>query len=182
MNPILIVAPVMLLENEVWTGDMKRFFRGDGNVFQPWITLHGRELQRLRRPGSGRETVVGEAALDIEAFRQNRVVLTNYETVTNYQHSFAKMRDRWSVVVTDESQEYKTPNTKVSHALKSLDPRFRIACTGTPVETRLLDVWNVFDFLQPGRLLGSAAEFSKEYERVDESDSAGTPDRPRSAS
>jgi superfamily II DNA or RNA helicase len=82
----------------------------------------------------------------------------------NYQYSFAMMKDSWSVVITDEAQEYKTPNTKISHALKSLSPKFRIACTGTPVETRLIDIWNIFDFLQPGRL-GSASEFSKQYER-----------------
>ncbi len=97
--------------------------------------------------------------------RQYRVVLTNYETIVNYQHSFAKMREHWSVIVTDEAQEYKTPNTKISHALKSLSPRFRIACTGTPVETRLLDVWNIFDFLQPGKLLGSAKQFQENFEK-----------------
>lgn len=113
---------------------------------------------------TGKETVIGEAVLDLERLRQYRVVLPNYETVTNYQHSFARMKDHWTVVVTDEAQEYKTPNTKISHALKSLAPGFRIACTGTPVETRLLDVWNLFDFLQPGYLLGSAAEFTKTYE------------------
>lgn len=74
------------------------------------------------------------------------------------------MKDCWSVVVTDEAQEYKTPNTKISHALKSLSPRFKVACTGTPVETRLSDIWNLFDFLQPG-LLGSASEFSNRYDR-----------------
>jgi len=74
------------------------------------------------------------------------------------------MKDSWSMVVTDEAQEYKTANTKVSHALKSLAPRIRIGCTGTPVETKLMDVWNIFDFLQPG-VLGSAAEFVKQYER-----------------
>ena len=75
------------------------------------------------------------------------------------------MTSHWSVVVTDEAQEYKTPSTKISHALKSLYPRvLRIACTGTPVETRLLDVWNLFDFLQPGHLLNSAAAFTKRYE------------------
>jgi SNF2 family DNA or RNA helicase len=93
------------------------------------------------------------------------VILTNYETITNYQHSFARMKESWSVIVTDEAQEYKTPSTKISHALKSLAPRFRIACTGTPVETRLLDVWNIVDVLQPGELLGSAREFSEKYER-----------------
>ena len=91
-------------------------------------------------------------------------MFTNYETITNYQHSFAKMRSDWSIVVTDEAQEYKTPNTKISHALKSLAPSFRLALTGTPVETRLLDVWNIFDFLQPGGLLGSARDFTSRYE------------------
>jgi hypothetical protein len=149
---------------------MRRFFVNDGAVFEPCLTLHGRELKALRRAGAGRETVIGEPVLDLDALRQSRVVLTNYETVTNYQHSFARMRGRWTVVVTDEAQEHKTPNTKISHALKSLDPRFRIACTGTPVETRLLDIWNIFDFLQPGRLLGSASEFSKTFETATEDD------------
>jgi hypothetical protein len=103
--------------------------------------------------------------LDLERLRHYRIILTNYETITNYQHSFARMTSHWSVVVTDEAQEYKTPSTKISHALKSLYPRLlRIACTGTPVETRLLDVWNLFDFLQPGHLLNSAAAFAKQYE------------------
>src|SRR5262249_12663518 len=86
----------------------------------------------------------------------------------NYQYSFAQLKDRLSIVITDEAQEHKTPNTKTSHALKALMPRFRVACTGTPVETRLLDVWNIFDFLQPGRLLGSSAEFSRQFESAGE--------------
>ena len=169
-NPILIVAPVILLENEVWTADMRRFFRGDGDIFRPWLTLHGKALRKYRiqnTPGS--ETTIGEPVLDLQALRQHRVVLTNYETVTNYQHSFARMNEHWTTVITDEAQEFKTPGTKISHALKSLSPRFRLACTGTPVETTLLDVWNIFDFLQPGKLLGSSASFVKRYVRGGES-------------
>lgn len=67
------------------------------------------------------------------------------------------------MVVTDEAQRGKTPDTKTSHALKSLSPQFRVACTGTPVETRLADLWNIMDYLQPGRLLDSARAFEKEY-------------------
>jgi len=165
-DPILVITPVTLLENETWIEDMRKFFSGQGAIFQPWLLLHGMKLREFRRKDlKGRETEIGEPFLDLERLRQFRVVFTNYETVVNYQHSFAKMKDHWSFVVTDEAQEYKTPNTKISHALKSLNPRFRIACTGTPVETRLLDVWNIFDFLQPGQLLGSAKEFTAKYER-----------------
>jgi SNF2 family DNA or RNA helicase len=161
-NPILIVTPVTLLENEIWMEDMRKWFADHGNVFQPWVALHGSRLREFRLKGiEGRETAIGEAVLDLDKLKQHRIVLTNYETVVNYQHSFARIK--WSVVVTDEAQEYKTASTKVSHALKSLSPRFRVACTGTPVETTLMDVWNIFDFLQPGKLLGSASEFRDRY-------------------
>lgn len=160
-NPILIVVPLTLLENETWIGDMKRFFADNGAIFQPWLSLHGSTLRELRQK-QGAETVIGGPVLDLDQLRQYRIVLTNYETVVSYQHSFATMN--WSVVVTDEAQEYKTPDTKISHALKSLAPKYRIACTGTPVETRLLDVWNIFDYLQPGHL-GSAEDFRRDFER-----------------
>lgn len=165
-DPILIIMPVILLQNETWLEDMRKFFHGDGAIFTPFLVLHGAELRKMRRPeATGTETVIGDTVLDLERLRQYRVILTNYETITNYQHSFARMTTHWSVVVTDEAQEYKTPSTKISHALKSLYPRLlRIACTGTPVETRLLDVWNLFDFLQPGHLLSSATAFTKQYE------------------
>lgn len=176
-DPILIVTPVILLENETWLNDMRTFFKDDGVIFQPLLTLYGSTLKAIRRRNAGgRETIIGEAVLDLERLRQHRIILTNYETVTNYQHSFARMKEHWTVIVTDEAQEYKTPNTKISHALKSLAPRFRVACTGTPVETRLLDVWNLFDFLQPGHLLGSATEFTKQYESpIEQSSSTNGP-------
>ncbi|MBL8212584.1 MAG: hypothetical protein JNK87_17855 [Bryobacterales bacterium] len=46
-------------------------------------------------------------------------------------------------MITDEAQEYKVPSTKISHAVKALQPDFHVASTGTPVENRLLDVWNI---------------------------------------
>jgi len=164
-NPILIVTPLMLLENESWQRDMRKFFKYEGAVFEPHLVLHGAELKRRRRPNlNGRETELRESVLKLEELRQYRTILTSYETVVNYQFSFAMMKDTWTAVVTDEAQEYKTPNTKISHALKSLAPRIRIACTGTPVETKLMDVWNILDFLQPG-ILGSASEFTNTYEK-----------------
>jgi hypothetical protein len=160
-DPILIIMPLTLLENETWTDDIRRFFAAEGAVFQPWLALHGSKLKDFRRE-QGTETTIGGPVLDLDRLRKYRVVFSNYETVVNYQHSFAAMK--WSVVATDEAQEYKTANTKISHALKSLAPKFRIACTGTPVETTLMDVWNIFDFLQPGHL-GSADAFRRAYEK-----------------
>lgn len=163
-NPILVVAPLTLIEAETWQDDAKRFFRGSGGVFQPWLVLRGRQLMELRvQPGA--ETTVFGPVLDVDRLLNHRVIFTNYETVVRYQFTFSALRDRISVLVCDEAQEAKTPDTKTDHALKSLDPRFRVACTGTPVETRLLDLWNIMDLLQPGSLLGTLKQFSERYEK-----------------
>jgi len=163
-NPILVVTPVILLEDRTWIREVEKFFAQNGSIFTPYLILHGKNIKDLRNGGpGGRETVVGEPVLDLDRLKKNRIIFTNYETVVNYQHSMARIK--WAAVVTDEAQEYKTPSSKISHALKSLDPGYRIACTGTPVETRLLDLWNIFDFLQPGSLLGSKVEFSDKYEK-----------------
>jgi SNF2 family DNA or RNA helicase len=68
------------------------------------------------------------------------------------------------VIISDEAQEFKVPNTKLSHAMKAIDSDLHIACTGTPVENRLLDLWNLGDVFQRG-LLGSAREFVERFEK-----------------
>jgi hypothetical protein len=167
-RPILIVAPLILLETETWEKEMKKFFADDGEVFGNVLPLYGPELQGYRRRNAGgREEIVAKPILNLDRIQRNQVVITNYEAVRDYEFSFAYCKDGkslWSIVVTDEAHEYKTPNSKISHAMKALQPDFRIACTGTPVENRLLDMWNIFDTVQPG-LLGSAKDFSNTYER-----------------
>lgn len=159
-EPILIVAPIILLNN--WQKEMESYFKND--VFNPVLILHGPQikLHSLDSKQAGRETKDGRQKLDIERIRENRVVITNYDTVKNYQHSLAKIP--WTVIVTDEAQEFKVQNQK-SDALKALKAHFRIVATGTPVENRLLDLWNLVDFMHPGSLLGSARDFHNRFEK-----------------
>jgi len=167
-RPILIVAPLILLETETWEKEIKKFFADNGEVFGNVLPLYGPELKGYRRKDAeAREEIVAKPILNLDRIQRNQVVITNYEAVRDYEFSFAYChngKSLWSIVVTDEAHEYKTPNSKISHAMKALQPDFRIACTGTPVENRLLDMWNLFDTVQPG-LLGSAKEFSRNYER-----------------
>jgi len=99
--------------------------------------------------------------LDLDQIRQNRLIITNYDAVANYGFSFARIK--WTAVVSDESHRFKEPSTRFSQVMKSLNTDFRVAMTGTPVVNRLLDVWNLVDFLRP-LLLGSQKEFRDTYE------------------
>ncbi len=167
-HPILIVAPLMLVENETWPREMAERFAGNGEIFEPVITLHGSNMSAVKvaAPLAGRETETGKPLLDPRKLMSYRVIVTTYETVVNYQHSFAQLVDGrpiWSVIVTDEAQRYKELNTRISVAMKAIPAGFHIASTGTPVENRLLDLWNIVDTFQPA-LLGTASDFTKKYE------------------
>lgn len=68
----------------------------------------------------------------------------------------------WHTAILDEAQAIKNMATKRSQAAMQLTAGFRIATTGTPVENRLDELWNLFRFLNPG-LLGSHQSFSQRF-------------------
>lgn len=68
----------------------------------------------------------------------------------------------WNSVILDEAQAIKNMATKRSQAAMQIKAGFRIATTGTPVENRLDELWNLFRFLNPG-LLGSHKSFTERF-------------------
>jgi hypothetical protein len=161
LPPALVVAPLSLLEN--WREEAEKFLQpGSLRI----LTAYGEGLQSLR---------VGRSAIDDQLRREGLVrflkpdwrgdadlVLTTYETLRDLEFSFA--RERWSIMVCDEAQKIKNPNAAMTRAAKKQQALFRIACTGTPVENSLVDLWCLFDFVQPG-LLGALNEFASTYRR-----------------
>jgi SNF2 family DNA or RNA helicase len=161
IDPFLIVAPVALLEN--WKQEMDKFFvSGAFSV----LTLYGPALREKRlAPTAIRQELLhaGVARLLVRDWLGSaKVVLTTYETLRDLEFSLA--RQKWSVMVCDEAQKIKTPGAMMSRAAKKQNARFKIACTGTPVENTLTDLWCLFDFIQPG-MLGSLREFGERYRR-----------------
>ena len=159
LTPALVVAPVSLLEN--WRREIDQFFHPGSLAI---ITAFGSALSSLRVP---RENI--DAALRTEGlvrflrpdWRGNaRIVLTTYETLRDLEFSFAQ--ESWSIMICDEAQKIKNPNAMITRAAKKQNVKFRIACTGTPVENSLADLWCLYDFVQPG-FLGALNEFGKEY-------------------
>ncbi|MGE6776469.1 DEAD/DEAH box helicase [Vreelandella titanicae] len=178
-KPILVVAPLSLLEN--WEDEISKTFKTspfrDVKVLQA-----GRDLSEFRIKGAQRESLqladlldesdaMSEAdirySLQIgwEAGTQRldmggRVVLTTYQTLRDYQFSLCVID--WGVVIFDEAQNIKNPNTLQTRAAKGLKADFKLLATGTPVENSLGDFWCLMDTAQPG-LLGNWAEFRSKW-------------------
>ncbi len=72
--------------------------------------------------------------------------------------------ESWDTVVLDEAQAIKNPDSQAAQAAFRLRADFRLALTGTPVENRLLELWSILHFLNPG-LLGGRSDFDVRYAR-----------------
>ena len=161
-KPVLIVAPVSLLEN--WQAEAVKFFSGK---FGKILSLYGDHLKQ-RKMRDVPENSKGIKNLLVQDWRGDAdIVLTTYETLRDLQFSLGK--EHWSMMICDEAQKIKTPSALVTRAATAMNADFKIACTGTPVENSLTDLWCLFDFIQSG-LLGSLKEFNRIYKRPIEQD------------
>ncbi len=178
-GPVLVVAPTSLLEN--WEQEVQRHMHEEG--LGHLVRLYGSSLGGRKLTGArGMDTETGEAKLDFgslhEAVAEGRAhrfwLLTTYTTLTNYQHSFARVP--FSAVVFDEIQALKNPISLRAVAARSVNADFRIGLTGTPIENSTVDLWAIMDQLAPGSL-ESLKDFRQRYLKPEEGNMAELYDR-----
>eukprot|EP00449_Zooxanthella_nutricula_P064462 CAMPEP_0198565924 /NCGR_PEP_ID=MMETSP1462-20131121/102524_1 /TAXON_ID=1333877 /ORGANISM="Brandtodinium nutriculum, Strain RCC3387" /LENGTH=352 /DNA_ID=CAMNT_0044296935 /DNA_START=21 /DNA_END=1076 /DNA_ORIENTATION=+ len=71
-------------------------------------------------------------------------------------------------MVLDEAQQIKNYATQITKAVKRMAEAVgsvRIALSGTPVENRLADLHSQFEFILPGYLANSRAEFDRDFSK-----------------
>jgi SNF2 family DNA or RNA helicase len=135
--PSLVVAPGTLLEN--WRREIKKF--------APTISTYIHQ-------GSGRTG-------DYRDLLELDVIITSYDTVIRDSSMFRMVE--WRIVILDEAQSIKNPDTKRANSVKRLRRAVGIAVTGTPVQNRLRDLWSIVDFCIPG-YLGDESSFERRFD------------------
>jgi len=141
--------------------ELEKFFLPEA---MPLLTLYGEKLKSLRVPRRELDAAIsaeGVTRLLVKNWVGGaKLVLTTYETMRDLEFTMAAQS--WSIMVCDEAQKIKNPAAQVTRSAKKQKVRFRVACTGTPVENTLADLWCLFDFVQPG-MLGALNHFSRTY-------------------
>ncbi|MEO1298255.1 MAG: DEAD/DEAH box helicase [Cyanobacteria bacterium J06636_16] len=139
--PTLLVAPTSVVGN--WFHELQKF---------------APHLKATVHHGSDRTK-------DTKAFkaicRTHDVLITSFTLARKDAKLLAEVT--WHRIVLDEAQNIKNPKAAQTRAILKLDANHRLALTGTPVENRLLDLWSIFNFLNPG-YLGTQAQFRKQFE------------------
>ncbi|MEU8775352.1 DEAD/DEAH box helicase [Streptomyces sp. NPDC048606] len=134
-EPTLVVCPASLLGN--WQREIEKFAPDT-----PVRRFHG-----------------GDRNLDD---RVGGFVLTTYGTMRAAAPRLAE--HAWGLVVADEAQHVKNPNSATAKALRTIPSPARVALTGTPVENNLSELWALLDWTTPG-LLGPLTAFRARHAR-----------------
>ena len=140
-KPALVVAPTSLMFN--WQDEIGRF---------------APELRCFNFAGTerGRRERLDDA----------HVVLISYAMLTKELPSLSE-RD-FSLVVMDEAQWIKNPETLSARAVRRIRAAHRVAVTGTPIENHLGELWAHFDAVMPG-YLGDRRSFQRTFREPIES-------------
>lgn len=78
------------------------------------------------------------------------IFLTTYETLRNDSDRNIVLSTKYDLVLLDEIQRIKNPNSATSKAMRNLDPKYRWGLSGTPLENRIEDIISIFRFLKSG--------------------------------
>ncbi len=126
-GPALLICPTSVVSN--WRREMERF---------------APSLRSLVHHGSNRLTDQDF----LQAAESHDLIITSYGTARRDIDLLRRIE--WSDLILDEAQNIKNPAAKQSQAVRRISAANRVALTGTPVENRLLELWSIMEFLNPG--------------------------------
>lgn len=89
------------------------------------------------------------------------IVLTTYHTALRDVKILQKTE--WEYIILDESQVIKNKESKVFQAITSLETKYKISLSGTPIENSLSDLWSQMEFINPD-MLGNYKFFKSNFQ------------------
>ncbi len=136
-GPSLVVAPASVAPN--WKIEMEKF--------APTLNV------QILNFAANRQKTIAEA-------KAGDVIITTYGILLSIQDDITKKH--WNVACLDEAHIIKNRGAKTSAAAMKIQADNRVMLTGTPVQNHLGELWNLFQFVNPG-LLGGYEHFSQKF-------------------
>ena len=136
---------------------------GPSLVVAPKSVVPNWEIEAARFAPSLRVTVLNGAQNREDAViaaGPGDLILATYGVLSSESRLLSGRR--WAAACLDEAHQIKNRDTRVSAAAMGLEADSRLILTGTPLQNHLGELWNLFQFINPG-LLGSWQDFKARY-------------------
>ena len=143
--PFLVVAPTSVVDN--WVKEAAKF--------TPDL-----DVRVVAESTKKRKTALAEVVDGAD------VIVMSYAMLRLEEEPISRLD--WAGFILDEAQFVKNSSSQGHLAAKSVNAKFRLALTGTPMENSLRDVWSILSITSPG-LFPSAHRFDADYVRPIES-------------
>ncbi|KAJ4391716.1 DNA repair protein rhp26 [Gnomoniopsis smithogilvyi] len=163
-KPVLIVAPATVLQQ--WVAEFHRWWPA---LRVSILHSSGSGMLNVRdedegwdeeRPEFKKSGSTARKILD-RVIKHGHVLVTTYAGIQTYRDVLIPVN--WEVAVLDEGHKIRNPNTTVTINCKELLTPNRIILSGTPMQNNLIELWSIFDFINPMHL-GSLVAFRSQFE------------------
>lgn len=134
---IMIVCPGTLMRN--WEDELEKW--GWWQVYR----YHGNPADRRGVLGAARKGML-------------EIMITTYDTYRNNESEINTID--WDCVIADECHQIKNKNAEISKAMNKINALCRIGLTGTAIQNRYEELWNLLNWARPGAY-GSAQEWKQ---------------------
>lgn len=132
----LVVAPASVCRN--WKAETEKF----APTLKPYLFAD-----------EDRQTLIENAGA-------NDIIIVTYDLLQRETELF--INKKFHTIILDEAQAIKNRQTKRSETAMQLQGDFKMIMTGTPLENHLGELWNLFQFINPG-LLASPQIFQERF-------------------
>ena len=138
--------------------------RGPSLVIAPTSVCMNWEAEASRFAPSLRVVTLsnGDRKTCVQGLQPFDLLLVSYGLLQQEKVAQLLGEKHFATIVLDEAQAIKNLTTKRSRAAMNLKGGFKLITTGTPVENHLGELWNLFNFINPG-LLGSLKGFNDTF-------------------
>ncbi|KAM0025907.1 putative DNA helicase chromatin remodeling SNF2 family [Helianthus debilis subsp. tardiflorus] len=138
-GPTLIICPSSVIQN--WESE-----------FSKWSTFHVAIYH-----GTNRDII-------FEKIQSHgvEILITSFDTYRIHEKNLSQTIN-WEIVIVDEAHRLKNEKSKLYEACLAIETRNRYGLTGTIMQNKIMELFNLFDWVVPGGL-GSREHFRDYYE------------------
>ncbi|XP_071701581.1 switch 2-like [Rutidosis leptorrhynchoides] len=139
-GPVLIICPSSVIQN--WESE-----------FSKWATFHVAIYH-----GTNRDIIFEK----IESHGVE-ILITSFDTYRIHENILSEVN--WEIAIIDEAHRLKNEKSKLYEACLAIKTRKRYGLTGTVMQNKIMELFNLFDWVVPGGL-GTREHFRDYYDEA----------------